>query len=103
MDYIKSQFDGKTLRLEYLQDVLGFTTTSYILNHIQKLISTTNAGAVVLDIGNVQHIDSSAVGMFISVKHEMMKHNRSFLLQGLTENVRRILHILDVDQFLNAA
>ncbi|OHD69609.1 MAG: hypothetical protein A2W19_00970 [Spirochaetes bacterium RBG_16_49_21] len=103
MDYIRSEFDGKILFLEYLQESLGFNTTSYILNYIEKLISSTKAGTVILDISNVQHIDSSAVGMFISVKHGMKKQNRSFLIQGLTDTVQRTLQILDVNNYLNVA
>jgi anti-anti-sigma factor len=103
MDYIKSELNGSVLRLHYLKDTLVFNTTSHILKYIEKIISTTSAETIILDLSVVDHIDSSAVGMFISVKYELSKLHRSFVLVGLTDNVRRILQILDITNYLGAA
>jgi anti-anti-sigma factor len=103
LDYIRSELKNNVLRLEYLKEDLVFNTTSHILKYIEKLIHTTKAEKIILDISAVDHIDSSAVGMFISVKHEMNKLHRSFMLTGVNDNVRRVLQILDITGFLDAA
>jgi anti-anti-sigma regulatory factor len=38
--------------------------------------------------------------MFISLKNEMQKAGKTLLLTGSTENVLRIFHLLDIDEFL---
>lgn len=100
MDYITSETSGDELRLEFVKDDLVFNTTSFILEYIEKIINATPAVRVVLDLTNVTHIDSSAVGMFISIKNIMLKRGQSLMLVGLNDNVTRILHFLDIANFL---
>ena len=102
MDYIKSELNGSILRLHYLKNTLVFNTTSHILKYIEKMISTTVGETIIIDLSAVDHIDSSAVGMLISIKYELSKLNRAFVLEGLTDNVRRILQILDITNYLCA-
>jgi anti-anti-sigma factor len=100
MDYIKIETSGDELRLEFIKDDLVFNTTSFILEYIEKMLHASPAGRVVLDLTNVTHIDSSAVGMFISIKNIMLKSKKSMMLVGLNDNVTRILHFLDIANFL---
>jgi anti-anti-sigma factor len=102
MEYIKSELNGSIIRLHYLKNTLLFNTTSHILNYIEKMISTTAGETIIIDLSVVDHIDSSAVGMLISIKYELSKLNRAFVLEGLTDNVRRILQILDITNYLCA-
>ncbi len=101
MEYIKSELNGPILNLYYLKKTLVFNTTSHILKHIEKMISTTTGETIVLDLSPVDHIDSSAVGMLISVKYKLNKLNRSLVLKGLSDNVLRILQILDITNYLS--
>ena len=103
MNYINSELTGTVFRLVYLKNTLAFNTTSYILKYIEKMIFSTKADTIILNISAVDHIDSSAVGMFITIKHAMNKINKTFILEGLTDNVRRVLQILDINNYLTAA
>ncbi len=103
MNYVKTELKGTELRLEYLREDLAFNTTSFVLEYIEKMLHTTNAEKLVLNLINVNQIDSSAVGMFIALKYEMLKNKKKFKLAGLNENVRRTLSMLDVDNYLGAA
>jgi anti-anti-sigma factor len=103
MDYVKTEIKGKVLRLEYLREDLVFNTASFMLEYIEKMLNSTNADKLVLDLINVNQIDSSAVGMFIALKYEMNKRKKKFKLAGLSDNVRRTLYMLDIDNFLGAA
>jgi anti-anti-sigma factor len=100
MDYIKPLISGNQLRLEFLKSELVFNTTSFLLEFIEKLVHSSNASEVILDLGSVNHIDSSAVGMFISLKNELRKSGKKMALAGLTDNVLRILTFLDITGFL---
>jgi anti-anti-sigma factor len=100
MDYIRLEPSNNELRVIFLKGELVFNTTSFILEYIQKAIQISKADRVILDISNVNHIDSTAVGMFISLKNEMQKAGKTLLLTGSTENVLRIFHLLDIDEFL---
>ena|SRR4030042_1024760 len=100
MDYIRLETSSNELRVIFLKGELVFNTTSFILEYIQKAIQISKAERVTLDISSVNHIDSTAVGMFISLKNEMQKAGKTLLLTGSTENVLRIFHLLDIDGFL---
>lgn len=101
MDYIKLETSENDLRLIFLKSELVFNTTSFILEFVEKTISSSNTARVILDLSNVNHIDSSAVGMFISLKNGMKKSGQELYLAGVKENVLRILNFLDIADFLN--
>ena len=103
MDYVKTEIKGKELRLEYLKEELVFNTASFMLEYIEKMLHSTNAEKLVLNLINVNQIDSSAVGMFIALKYDLNKRKKKFKLAGLSENVRRTLSMLDIENFLGAA
>ncbi|OHD64323.1 MAG: hypothetical protein A2176_01670 [Spirochaetes bacterium RBG_13_51_14] len=105
MDYIQPDISGKELRLQFLKSELVFNTTSFILEFIEKMIQSSKAERIILDLGSVNHIDSSAVGMFISLKNEMRKSGRALIFKGVSESVLRIFHFLDIVNYLelNAA
>ncbi len=101
MDYIKPEITGNELRLQFLTDELVFANTSFILEFIEKTVHAAGANRIILDLGNVKYIDSSAAGMFISLKNDMRKSGKRLILEGLTVSVRRILHFLDVTGYLD--
>ncbi|MBN2080013.1 MAG: sodium-independent anion transporter [Spirochaetes bacterium] len=103
MDYINTNNDGNELRLEFLKDDLVFSNTSFILEYVEKLVSGSVAECIVLDLGAVTHIDSSAVGMLITLKQGIHKMGKRMRLAGLSESVRRIFRFLDISDFINAA
>ena len=88
------------MHLRFLTGELVFTTTSFILEFIEKMLQSSRAERIVLDLSSVIQIDSSAAGMFIALKNNMKKSNKTLIIKGLTEGVRRILYYLDVVDFL---
>jgi anti-anti-sigma factor len=100
MDYIQPEISDKELRLHFLKEELVFNTSSFILEFIEKIIHSTKAERIVLDMECVKNIDSSAVGMFISIKTGLRKNGKKMAIEGLNENVLRILKYLDITNFL---
>ncbi len=101
MDYIKPEISGDELHLQFLTEELLFNSTSFILEFIEKIVQSTRAERITLDLSRVTKIDSSAAGMFISLKNDMKKSGKRLILASLTDSVRRILHFLDVTDFLD--
>jgi anti-anti-sigma factor len=100
MDYLQPEISESELRLNFLKRDLVFNTSSFILEFVEKLIQSTRADRVVFDLSLVDHIDSSAVGMFISIKNKLLKSGRTMDMVGLSENVLRVLTFLDITDFL---
>mgnify|MGYP003812222997 CR=1 FL=1 len=100
MDYVKHEISGTELRLRFLTDELVFNTTSFILEFIEKTLQSSKADRIILDLDSVIQIDSSAAGMFISLKNSMKKSGKTLVFRGLSDGVRRILRYLEVDRFL---
>jgi anti-anti-sigma factor len=100
MDYIQTEISDRELRLQFLKRELVFNTSSFLLEFIEKLIQSSKAENVVFDLTAVDHIDSSAVGMFILVKNRLQKSGKRMSMMGLSENVRRILTFLEIAEFL---
>ncbi len=100
MDYVKHEINGTELRLRFLTDELVFNTTSFILEFIEKTLQASKADRIILDLDGVMQIDSSAAGMFISLKNSMRKSGKTLVFQGLSDGVLRILRYLEVDRFL---
>lgn len=101
MDYVKLEHDGDDLRMVMLKNELVFNSTSFILGFLEKTIHASGARRVIIDLSNVSHIDSSAVGMFISLKTGMQKTGKELYIDGVCENVLRIMTFLDITGFLN--
>lgn len=103
LDYIRHDFKNNELLLEYLQEDLVFNNTSFILDSIEKMIHTTTAERIILNISQVNRIDSSAVGMFISLKNDISKLDKTFILTGASDGVQRVLQFLGISDFISAA
>lgn len=82
---------------------LVFSVTSGILQNIERKLYALRPEELIIDLSNVLIIDSSAVGMLISLKQIMKKNGTSISLVGTNENVQKILNYLNVMVFLTAA
>lgn len=102
-DYIKCLLNEGALRIVFIKEDMVFNVSSAILDHIMRIIQNETMTDLILDISNVNHIDSSAVGLFITLKHEMKKRGLGFRLEGVNENVQRIFRLLDVMKYIEAA
>lgn len=61
------------------------------------------AGPVLLDLAGVTYMDSSGVGTLVSVKRELERTGRRFVLMNLQGRVRSVLEITHLDRFFRIA
>ncbi|MFC1669607.1 STAS domain-containing protein [Spirochaetota bacterium] len=103
-DIFNDKFDVKysdsILNLKYLNNDLDLYVSPNILNGIKRFIETSEVEKVIFDMTNVLYIDSSAIGMFISLKSILEKSKSKFTLVNLTKNVHKILSHVDLIAFL---
>ncbi len=52
---------------------------------------------VVLDIGGVDYVDSSGLGLLFSIKKELEDHGRELVLVNAKPSVRNALHLVHLD------
>ena len=58
---------------------------------------------VLLDMGNVSYIDSSAIGWLIGVQKEFKQHGGGFAVYGVQPGVRQVLELLKVGKVVPLA
>ena len=84
--------DTKILRLKgplVIQNVFSFQST----------VRGAQAAHLVLEMAEVPYIDSSAVGVLVGAHVSRDKEGRSLLLVGVSDRVRTILKVTNVEQF----
>ena len=84
--------DLKILQLKgplVIQNVFSFQST----------VRGVQAPNLVLEMTNVPYIDSSAVGVLVGAHVNRDKEGRSLLLVGVSDRVRNILKVTNVEQF----
>ncbi|MBS0619746.1 MAG: STAS domain-containing protein [Spirochaetes bacterium] len=64
-----------------------------------ELIDEGDLESLVIDMANVNYIDSSGVGALVAAQKKMKTQGGKFGLMGLTEDVLNILKLATLDQF----
>ncbi|MBV6492506.1 MAG: putative anti-sigma factor antagonist [Turneriella sp.] len=64
-----------------------------------ELIDEGDTNSLVIDMANVNYIDSSGVGALVAAHKKMKTQGGKFGLLGLTEDVLNILKLATLDQF----
>ena len=84
-----------TLTMRYLKPYMGFNQISLITENIKQFIKLTQPKKLILDLETVKNIDSSDIGMLISVKNVMNNNNGKFLLINTNDNIKKALKLLN--------
>lgn len=87
------------LRFVVLDSSIVFNNAPSLLKSIEHALSSYPSSSIIIDISGVEVIDSSAIGMFISVKGLAERQKRSFALAGVSDTICRILAFLEVDDY----
>jgi len=64
-----------------------------------ELIDEGDLESLIIDMANVNYIDSSGVGALVAAQKKMKTQGGKFGLMGLTEDVLNILKLATLDQF----
>jgi anti-anti-sigma factor len=59
--------------------------------------------AIVIDLRDVQFLDSAALSLFVSLLKRQRQHGGELLLRGASERVTRLLRLTELDQVFRDA
>ena len=63
-------------------------------------VSELSVGKVVLDLHEAEYINSSGIALLIELSHEAQSQNRYLVLSGLTRQLRKVLELVGLLEFL---
>lgn len=84
-----------TLRLAGRFD---FSTRNQFMSQVEKAVAQATAPEVSVDMGKVDYIDSSALGMLLMFRDIAKKHNKTVVLQNAQGQVRATLATAQLDR-----
>lgn len=91
------------LLLEISSTVLDIHNTPYISTSLNNVLKNFKDGTLIIDLGKVDHVDSSFLGVLLSIYGKLNKQNSKLSLINLCENVRKIFCLLGFENlFLSA-
>lgn len=74
----------------------------YNVSELKKALFSITDGScrsVIVDMKNVNYMDSSGIGALVAGKKKMRAHNGSFALMNIHEDVLNILKLATLDRF----
>ena len=96
---IKEKTFGPNMVLHLSGSMLSETDTEELRGRIYRL-ATNSVKHVIVDLGEIQHINSSGIGSLISCLTTMRKAGGDIRLAGVNEHVGKIISITRLDVVL---
>lgn len=90
--FIKSEMDASHGRLS-LQGRFDFHSHRDFRSAYEKLLENNTLRELEIDFGQVDYLDSSALGMLLLLKEKSEASGRSVILSGLRGTVKQVLDI----------
>ncbi len=100
MDQLEiSSSDGRNgARILRLRGVLTLLT----LFDFQKTVRGEAAGPLILDLADLQYMDSAGLGAILGAFASCQRHNRAFGVTGASERIQTLFKVTHVDTVLPA-
>jgi anti-anti-sigma factor len=97
--YINCHIDNCFCIIEIVIDRLIFIESSSILNIIKHKITTLDYTNLILDMNQVKILDSSGIGLLISIKRLIDTHHKKFVIVNNDLKVLRLLKSSGLDSY----
>lgn len=94
------QVEEKDIHVLRIEGIIGFADLDTFEEAVNTLIVSGHK-SFLIDFKNVDYIDSSAIGMLVSLNKQARTSGISMRFRGVRENVLRILRITGVDAVLD--
>ena len=86
--------DVVTVQSPAMLDTFGWEKVS---DQLYRLIEERNIRRLVLNLGNVRHVSSVALGDLVKLKRKLIEHQGSLRLCGLRPALKRICELMRID------
>jgi len=87
---------GNVLEIFFKDEACDATKTPALKKKVLELIDETNCSKVVFDLNSVQFIDSSGLGLFLSVQRALFNHGGKLKFARLTKPVQTVFEIVSM-------
>ena len=84
-----------------LQGRFDYQVRSAFQQTVKSAVENTSASEIQIDLGGVNHVDSSALGMLILLRIDAESAGKTVVLTRATERVMGTLRIANFESFFN--
>lgn len=82
-----------------LEGKITFENSGELRNRIKAILSEFSLKHLTFNLAGVRFVDSSGLGLLVSIKNTMVKRNGSFTINDTTETVRNIMNQTGLDKY----
>ena len=100
MDLSFTSRPGRGCLIVHLEGVLDMSTVPQVRQHLQQALDT-GARFVVLDLAAVRLLDSTALGMIVWLRKELLERDGRVYVTGARPVVLSVLHFTSVDRLVH--
>ena len=86
--------------VRFAESSIEFFNTSAILGFLEKVLADLGSPTLVLDMAAVTAIDSSGIGLLITLHKALRTNSRRLLLVHVTEPVAKVFRLTSMSAFL---
>lgn len=97
---IKNEYEGARGRMS-LQGRFDFHSHRDFRSAYEKMFENSSVRELEIDFGQVDYLDSSALGMLLLLKEKSESSGRSVVLSGLQGTVKQVLDIANFGKLFN--
>ncbi|HMV43011.1 MAG TPA: STAS domain-containing protein [Leptospiraceae bacterium] len=91
--------DHNKTKIFQLVGSLDIYTASKVKKEITQIIDDEEAESVVLDMSNVNHMDSSGIALLANIQKKMKSSGNKFGLLAPTNDIMAVLKLSSLDSF----
>ncbi len=82
-----------------LEGKITFENSGELRNRVKAILSELSLKHLTFNLAGVRFVDSSGLGLLVSIKNTMVKRNGSFTINDTTETVRNIMNQTGLDKY----
>lgn len=97
---LENRFLPECVVVDISDDKFGYPKTLVLKNHVTHLLDQGNRH-IVLNLGNVEMLDSFGIAVLISLLKLCKEHGGNLTLYGLNHQVTRLIELTHMDRVLD--
>ncbi len=98
MIYMEKSQDGNTITIS-LKGKITFENTGEIREKMKEILREENLSHLIFNMEEVPFIDSSGLGLLVSIKNTLIRKDGTFTLLNLSDTVKKIMKQTGLDRY----
>ena len=92
--------EQETVILNWRGDVMATTAPEICLTTLEHLKALPDGAGAVVDLANVNFVDSTGIGMMLKLKKRLWQRNVKLIYRAPTDAVRNVLRMTKLESYL---